>query len=103
MRNAWTALDAAAETTGAQTMSPEVWEVGLPDGSVAALVRTTAEARHIVADGRQKRVYTLAEIGNLIHGFPELVRAKEAFPGAEVTAVRHRHDPLEAFEDEISF
>jgi hypothetical protein len=96
-------LDAAAEAAGAQTMSAEVWEVALLDGSVAALVRTTAEARHVVADGRQKRVYTLAEIGNLIHGFPEIVCAKDTFPGAEVTAVRHRHDPLEEFDDEISF
>src|SRR3712207_2542828 len=103
MRKALETLDAAAEAIGAEPIAPEVWEVALPDGTVAAVVRTTADAHHVVGDGRLKRVYTLAEVANLIHACPEVIKAKDTFPGAEVVAVRSRPDPLEGLDDEIPF
>ena len=33
MARAWRALDAAAEAAGASPLSPEVWELALPDGT----------------------------------------------------------------------
>jgi hypothetical protein len=51
------------------------------------------------ADGRQIQVYTASEIGRLLAGFPALAKAKAAFPGATVTAVRQVSDPLDAFHD----
>lgn len=107
MQNAWRALDAAAASGGAVERSAEVWEITLPDGRVAALVRDCGAAGAILASGRAVNVYTLDEIANLIHGFPEIVKIKETFPGAEVTRVGPICDPLESWDedsgDEISF
>ena len=78
---------------------PRCGKVTLADGKVVALVRDPADARHVVASGRKVEVWTLEEVGNLITGFPTLVRAKEIFPGAEVVRVRAIRDPLENWED----
>lgn len=104
MCNAWRALDAAARAAGAPEMWADAWEVGLPDGSVAVLVRSVTEAHKVVADGRGRAVYTLAEIANLLHYFPALAKAKATWPGATVTAVRREiADPLDALNDELPF
>ena len=89
MARAWQVLDKAAAEAGYRPLSPEVWEAVLPStGEVVALVRTEAEACHLV---RRQRVFTLGEIARLIDGLPEAVlAAKQLFPGAEVTAVRQR-------------
>ena len=50
---AWVALERAAVAARALVMSPEVWEVRLEDGSVAAIVRSPEEAHAVVASGRQ--------------------------------------------------
>ena len=99
MQNAWRALDAAATQAGATGLSPLVWEVALPDGKVAALVRSPEEARAVAAEGRAVNVYSLDEIGNLIHGFPAIVRAKEVFPGATVVGVKPIMDPVEGWDE----
>lgn len=100
MVNAWLALDAAAEAASAHPLAPEVWEVRLPDGSLAAIVRSVEEAHAIVRDSREMAVYTLAEIANLLHGFPAIAKAKEYWPGATVSEVRHISDPLDAWDVE---
>lgn len=99
MRAAWHALDKAATEAGADPIHADVWEVTLDDGSIAAIVKGNAEAGHVVAQERGLAVYTLAEIAKLLSTFPEIVRAKEVFPGASVTAARHVTDPLEAIAD----
>lgn len=99
MQNAWRALDAAAMLSGVAVLSPLVWEVVLPNGKVAVLVRDTVDAHAVVAEGRATNVYTLDEIANLIHGFPEIVKAKEVFPGAEVVRVSPIRDPVENWEE----
>jgi hypothetical protein len=97
MVKAYQALDQAATAAGKTGISPDVWEVVLPDGSVAAIVKTNAEAFAVSREGRLAKVYTLDEIGRLIYGFPDIAKAKEVWPGAEVTAVRTNiRDPLEA-------
>jgi len=100
MIKAWQALDKAAEAAGKAQLDTDVWEVALPDGSVAALVRDPHQAGKVAAENRQIRVYTLEEIGHLIHNFPELSKAKIVFPGATVEKVRTRvADPLQAVPD----
>ena len=86
MKRAWAALDRAASEAGEQTLSPNVWECVLPSsGEVVALVRSDAEAHHVC---RECRVFTLAELGRLIEGLPDVVlEAKRVFPGATVTRV----------------
>jgi hypothetical protein len=100
MVKAWQALDKAAEAAGRAQLDTQVWEVALPDGAVAAIVRDPHQAGKVAAENRQVRVYTLEEIGHLIHNFPELSKAKIVFPGASVEKVRTRvADPLQAVPD----
>ena len=62
---AWSVLDGAASAASEgeeHVLSPEVWEVRLEDGTVAAIVKTNEEAHAIAGDGRGWAVYTLEEI-----------------------------------------
>lgn len=97
---AWRALDRAAEAAGKPRLDTEVWEVTLASGAVAAIVRDAQQASKVAAENRSVRVYTLDEIAHLLHGFPELAKAKEVFPGASVEQVRNYvRDPLHAVPD----
>jgi len=97
---AWRALDRAAEAAGKAELDTEVWEVAMPSGAVAAIVRDPHQAGKVAAQDRAVRVYTLDEIGRLIEGFPEILAAKQVFPGATVERVRTRvGDPLDAVPD----
>ena len=89
MRRAWEALDRSAREAGERPIVPQVWECVLPDtGEIVSLVRTEAEAHHVAREGR---VFTLAEIAALIAGLGDAVlEAKKQFPGAAVTAIRHK-------------
>jgi hypothetical protein len=81
-------------------LDPKVWEVDLPDGSVAVIVRDDEAAEAVDRLGRKVQVYTLGELANLIHGFPSLVKAKQVFPGATVEAVRRKiGNPLDGIAD----
>jgi hypothetical protein len=81
-------------------LAPQVWEVPLADGSVAAIVPDDSHAALVNAEGRQVAVYTLAEIGRLLSAHPHIVKTKKVFPGATVTAVRRSvEDPLNAVWD----
>mgnify|MGYP003339934198 CR=1 FL=1 len=109
MRAAWVALDRAAEEAGEEPLSPIVWEVGLEDGSVARIVRTVEEAHAIAADGRQASVFCLDEIARLLDICADVIKAKQVFPGARVTATRRPEDPTFGmdvdwkFGDEVPF
>ena len=99
---AWRALDRAATEAGAEPNHPDVWEITLENGCVAAIVRDNLDAAHVHRNSdRAVAVYTLDEIARLISGFPALVKAKEIWMGASVTAVRRRHDvdPLDGIHD----
>jgi hypothetical protein len=100
MVKAWLALDAAASAAGKQPLVPNVWEISLADGRVAAIVSTAHDARAVNADGREVVVYTLEEIGRLLSAYPDIAVAKAVFPGATVTAIRRTvDDPLDALRD----
>jgi hypothetical protein len=101
MVKAWLALDRAAEDARRAKLSPQVWEVALADGSVAAIVPDHQHARQVVGDGRQVAVYTLEEIGRLLSEFPQIAKAKLIIPGTELVEVRPRSldDPLDAVVD----
>jgi hypothetical protein len=95
MAAAWRTLDKAATESGAQVLDPAMWEVTLDDGTVATLVREPQLANRVLADGRRINVYTLQEIANMISAFPEVVKAKETFPGAKVEKTKTAvSDPL---------
>ena len=100
MVNAWLALDRAATAAGKTPLAPQVWEVALADGTVAAIVQDSVSAKHAVSDGRRMAVYTLDEIGRMLSRWQEASVAKLVFPGAEVTRVEKSiDDPLNAIHD----
>lgn len=83
MRRAWMALDSQAEENGSRAIFPDVMEVSLEDGSIAAVVRSDAEVGKVQAQGRHLRVYTAHEIGQIISMLPAALQmAKAVFPGA---------------------
>lgn len=103
MVSAWRALDRAAEAAGCVVLEPVVWEVAGKSGAVYAIVRSFEDASRVRPDGRQVAVYTLDEIAALLDGYPDVVRAKQVFPGASVEYVRrHIGDPLDALPDSIA-
>jgi hypothetical protein len=100
MVRAYEALNRAAIVAGKLPLNPQVWEVGLEGGTVAAIVPDNAHAHAVIAEGRQVAVYTLEEIGRLLEAYPEIAKAKVVVPGATVTAVRRSiDDPLNAIHD----
>ena len=100
MANAWRALDTEAERLGATKLDPQVMEVVLADGRVAAIVPDNDHARLVIHEDRRMDVYTLEEIARLLNGFPELARVKDSYPGSEVVAARRSiTDPLDAIHD----
>ena len=97
---AWLALDRAAVAAGKLPLSPQVWEVPLEDGTVAAIVPGMAHGKSVIAEGRAVSVFTIEEIGRLLSNYPEIAKAKLVFPGATITAVsRSVDDPLNAVRD----
>ena len=99
MTLAWRTLDKTARAAGHAPRPPEIWEVTLPDGTVALLARTVDDLKAVLPEGRQCAAYTLDEIGRLLAGFPALAKAKQVWPGAMVEAVRtHIDDPLNAID-----
>ena len=102
MVHAWMALNRAAEPAGALKLAPQVWEVPLADGSVAAIVRDDTDAKSVITEGRQLAVYTLEEIGRLLSAHPQIAKAKQVFPGATVVSVRRSVEhPLNAVWDTV--
>ena len=102
MERAWAALDAEATRTGQAPVDPDVWEVALHDGRLAAIVRTTADASKIIREGRSTCVYTLNEIANVIDALPEALRqVKVSFPGSEVRTPKVRM--ARGFDDPVPF
>ena len=110
MATAWRVLDRAAAEAGARECDPDVLEIAMPCGMVAAIVRDIADARKVQAqaEGRRVAVYSHDEIGRILERFRDVAEIKVSFPGAEVIAVRplQPSDPLhaiEAFDDSIPF
>ena len=103
MTAAYRGLNLAAEAVGAPKLSPVVWEVGLADGTVAAIVRSYEDGVEINRE-RRMVVYTLEEIGRMLDNYRQVVDTKIVFPGAEVVAIRRQsiEDPLQGIPDGVS-
>jgi hypothetical protein len=100
MVKAWMALDRAAEASGASKLDLRVWELSLEDGSVVALVQSYEDAKAVIAQGREVRVYDLDEIARILNHFHQVNEVKATFPGAKVEQVRRpSQDPLDAIRD----
>ena len=82
MLQAWRYMDTQATKAGHPHLSPLVWETRLPDGRVLAVVRSAAEAHHVVREGRDLVVWTLAEVANVAAKHDLLSIIKAEFPGA---------------------
>ena len=106
-KRGWLALDQAATASGQQPIDPNVWEVGLPDGRVLAIVKTNAEAHHVAKGDRELVVWSLEEVARIVDGASIVNAVKTTFPGATVTAVRDPTasppiDPDELLDDDLS-
>jgi hypothetical protein len=89
LRRALDVLDAAAASSGATPIDPEVWEIEMPDGRVVALCRANAEAHAVARQGRYVEIWTAAEIARVIDKFPEIATAKQVFLGATVERIKY--------------
>lgn len=104
-KRAWQAIDTAARAAGHRPMPPTVWEVQLEDGTIAMIVRDEADASQVSIQARERRcaVYSLAELGRLLSGYPTLAKAKEAFPGAVITSVQSKMPTAQFLDDSLPF
>ena len=96
MKRAWQALDQEATRSQKPVLSADIWEVRLPvSGRVVAIVKTSAEAHAIARPNLE--TWTITEIAQLIDGMDESVaKIKQLFPGAEVTAITKKRNPIPA-------
>ena len=100
MVRAWDALASSAAEAGHRHISPFIWEARLADGTVAAFVETTADASRVIADGRYLKVYTLAEVANLLDATPDafrpppVVKSKPLPPSANALAPGSKLKPF---------
>ena len=87
MIRGWQALETHAAEAGHREVAPWVWEARLGDGSVAAFVQTNAEQSKVIAEGRYLKVFTLAEVANLIDAIPAaLLQPAAVIPGRALTS-----------------
>jgi len=99
MIKAWQACDRAAREAGHKPVDPQVWEIGLADGSVLALCRSHDDARAYQPGDRRVVVWTLEEVASMVCGAHFVQSVKREFPGAFVTAARSTiADPLRAVD-----
>lgn len=79
-------MDKEATAAGHHPLSVDAWETVLADGTVLTIVRTMPEITALVAqaEGRQRVVYSLAEIARIIETYEATNAIKLAFPGATI-------------------
>lgn len=88
MRNAWMALDRAAEAAGADPISPRRIEGRLEDGRLLVVVDGPEAAWKVANDDRAAVVWTIEEISRVLWMFELVNDAKLVFPGARVEQAR---------------
>lgn len=97
------AMDAEATAAGHQPIIPEAWEFQI-DGKTCALLRDDAAWPAYSAARPGVRVYSMREVANALEAYGQTVAAvKDAFPGAEVKAVRKPTKLEIELEDSIPF
>lgn len=97
------AMDAEATAAGHQPIVPDAWEFQI-DGKTCALLRDDAAWPAYSAARLGVRVYTMREVANALAAYGQTVAAaKDAFPGAQVVAVRQPTKLEIELNDEVPF
>jgi hypothetical protein len=99
----WMACNKIAIDAGAKHMPLEVVEIGLDDGTVAAIVPDAVRADLVRREGRAITIYTHAEIAHLLMEHALVAKVKVTFPGATVVAARKKGDPLRGIDRPTGF
>ena len=102
MIRAYRKLEEVAVSEGHLPTPPAHWEFELEDGTPVILVRDRAELEQVDPGGRACQIWSLEEIAGIVARFPEISRAKTAFPGAEVIQLRTSKRTREKLDDSLS-
>ena len=88
------AMEAEAEAAGHTPLALIFWEAPLADGRVLVVCRTTAEAGAIqgASDGRERVVWTMEELANVLPTLEITYQVKTTFPGARVRSTVQRSE-----------
>jgi hypothetical protein len=100
------AMEAEAEAAGHAPLSPTAWEAPLADGRVLVVTRTFAEAHALSGssdgregggvgsspDPRERVVWTMEELANVLPTLEVTYQAKVHFPGARVKSTVQRSE-----------
>lgn len=88
------AMEREAEAAGHAPLSPEAWEAPMADGRVLVVTRTFAEASALqgAPDGRERVVWTMEELANVIPTLEITHAVKIAFPGSRVQSAVQRSE-----------
>lgn len=88
MRNAWVALDAAAEAAGGVPLDPRYLEARLPDGRLLVVCDDLKGQHRLSGDNRAAVVWSMEEIARVLWRFEMVNDAKTVWPGAVVEQAR---------------
>jgi hypothetical protein len=97
-RNAWMALDAAAEAAGADRASPRYLTARMSDGRLLAICASYDGMQDVVREwvqhnkGQAAAVWTIDEVAKVLEGFDLVNRTKHLFEGAVVEDVRVKRE-----------
>jgi hypothetical protein len=97
-------MDAAATAAGFQPVNPELWQIEI-DGRVMVFVRDADMWPAAQAAVPGATIYTLQEAAHALAqcSLPMVSAIKDAFPGAQISAVRKRTELEESLNDFIPF
>lgn len=88
MRNAWMALDRAAEAADCPPLDPRYMEARLPDGRLLIVCADPQSAHRMANDNRAAVVWGIDEVVRVAWGHDLLNQAKTLWPGARVVETR---------------
>lgn len=101
MIRAYDKLGEIAVQAGHLPVPPDFWTFELKDGTPVVLVRDRAELAQVSLDGRKGQIWSLEEVADIVARFPDIARAKECFPGAQVIQVRTSPVVRDKLDDEL--
>lgn len=102
MIRAFAALERTAVENGNLPGPAQHWEFQLRDGTPVILVRDRAEMGQVQPDERAVQIWSLEEISDIVAKFPELIRCKDALPGAELVELKTSARVWDKLDDEMA-
>lgn len=102
MLRAFDKLEQLAVENGYLPTPPEQWEFELTDGTPVILVRDRAEMGQVDPKGRTVQIWSLEEVAEIVGKFPALIRAKDAFPGAEIVQMKTDKRVIDELNDSLA-